>query len=394
MLPTRSLATQSGFFKRSAEELTRLSKIAWNTEGIQTPTKPYVLLNFEDKQTAEECKTMSDRAVAGFSTANLDYEPGDPSTNVPPHARFHGNISTKLPDNFRVERTGYAAFRNKDRGVWLFGRLTWDVDPYAYLALRVKSDGRRYTINIQTDSIVDTDIHQHRLYTRHHRVRSANQELYPQSIRDALAAEHQAKQEATAQKKAENPEDEEWFEEFPEPERPSFEELYPKGVPNSLRDVNPEEIRGMYPNGIPDALGDVPTEGTVISTSSSVTTSGATGWETVLLPFNSFVRTNHGYVMEPQTSIMKNRVKSIGIGLTDRIDGPYNLCIHKIWATNGMTEEDAAEDRRICGSDALPVDEGVQTGWVESKRHEKEESKEASPAKEKGLKGLRSEWDD
>jgi hypothetical protein len=49
---------------------------------------------------------MADRAVGGFSTASLEYIPADPSTNLPAHARFHGSISTKLPDNWRVERTG------------------------------------------------------------------------------------------------------------------------------------------------------------------------------------------------------------------------------------------------------------------------------------------------
>jgi hypothetical protein len=49
---------------------------------------------------------MADRAVGGFSTASLDYEPAEPSSNTSSHARFHGSISTKLPDNWRVERTG------------------------------------------------------------------------------------------------------------------------------------------------------------------------------------------------------------------------------------------------------------------------------------------------
>jgi Complex I intermediate-associated protein 30 (CIA30). len=52
---------------------------------------------------------MADRAVGGFSTASLDYEPAEPSSNTPSHARFHGSISTKLPDNWRVERTGMFA---------------------------------------------------------------------------------------------------------------------------------------------------------------------------------------------------------------------------------------------------------------------------------------------
>ena len=79
---------------------------AWNTETLSTPTKPYVMLDFQDKENVQGCKTMADRVVGGFSTASIDYEPGDPETNTPPHARFHGSISTKLPDNWRVERTG------------------------------------------------------------------------------------------------------------------------------------------------------------------------------------------------------------------------------------------------------------------------------------------------
>ncbi|KAB8236826.1 putative complex I intermediate associated protein [Aspergillus alliaceus] len=342
MIPTaRCLAAKpAGFFKRSADELSRLSKIAWNSEALHTPTKPYVLLDFEDDATVSGCKTMADRAVGGFSTASLDYVPADAAAKSPAHARFHGSISTKLPNNWRVERTGYAAFRNKDRGLWIFGRLFWDVDPYSYLALRVKSDGRRYTVNIQTDSIVETDIHQHRLYTRHHRV----QEASPDEFLSAA--------EAT--------------------ESPEFAET-------------------QYPHGIPPALSDVPPESTIMSTSTSATTSGTTGWETILLPFNSFVRTNHGMVVEPQTSIIRNRVKSIGIGLTDRVEGPYDLRIHKIWATNGMSDAEIEEERRICGTDALPIDEGVRTGWTgESVPHT---SQQEAPKAKKGLKALRDEWD-
>ncbi|KAL4952119.1 complex I intermediate-associated protein 30-domain-containing protein [Aspergillus filifer] len=346
MIPTayRLAAKPPSFLKKSTEEFGRLARIAWNTEALHTPTKPYHLLNFEDETTVAGCKTMADRAVGGFSTATIDYVPADAST--PAHARFHGSISTKLPNNWKVQRTGYAAFRNHDRGYWLFGRLYWDLDPYTFLALRVKSDGRRYTVNIQTDTIVETDIHQHRLYTRHHHVRDSS------SLPD-------------------NP-------------------LSPSASPEAAE--SPEFAKEKYPGGIPPALSDVPPPSTVMS-SISATTSGSTGWETVLLPFNSFVRTNQGLVVEPQTSIIRQRVKSVGIGLTDRVEGPYDLRIHRIWATNGMSPGEHDEEVRICGDAALPVDEGVRTNWVVSHRDKpiaKEGSKE--PQK-KGLKGLKDEWD-
>ncbi|EGC47828.1 complex I intermediate-associated protein CIA30 [Histoplasma capsulatum var. duboisii H88] len=301
MIPTaKCLAQSPGFVKRSADELARFTKMAWNLDALSVPYKPYHLLDFTDENTIAGCKTMSDRAIGGYSTANLDYIPADPATNTPAHARFHGSISTKLPQNWKVQRTGYAAFRNKDRGLWLFGRLYWDVDPYTYLALRVKSDGRRYKVNIQTDSIVDTDIHQHRLFTHHHRI--------PQSSSSADATSYSSEQG--------------------------------EDVPAALADFAPQQpsSSGAYSHTTP------PT-----------TNPDSTGWETILIRWNDFVRTNLGFAVEPQTSMVRQRIKSIGLGLTDRVQGPYDLRIHRIWATNGLSEEEMEEERRICGPNALQM---------------------------------------
>lgn len=179
---------------------------------------------------------MSDAGQGGLSTAALDYIPQSPSE--PAHAHFHGSISTHIPpDNRRLQRSGYAAWRNRDRPPTIFGPSRWNMEEYSYLALRVKSDGRRYFVNIQTETIVPTDIHQHRLYSS-----------------------------------------------------------------------RPGE------------------------------------WETILIQWNDFVRTNHGSVVEPQGEMRREKMKSIGIGSTDRVPGPFSLRISQIWATNdGVAAQNDAE---------------------------------------------------
>jgi len=180
---------------------------------------------------------MTDQTVGGVSEANITQYAADEKKATPAHIRFHGNISTKLPhDRPDVMKTGYAAFRNQDRGRTLFGELFWSVEPYSYLALRVKSDGRKYFINIQTDSIVESDIHQHRLLTKNH-------------------------------------------------------------------------AGAVSPNSPPQ-------------------------WETVLIRLHDFVRTNQGFITEPQSEMLRQKVKSFGIGLIDREPGPFDLSISAMWATN------------------------------------------------------------
>jgi len=201
---------------------------------------------------------MSDADLGGFSKANLDFVPG--SASEPPHAHFHGSISIELPrNNPEVVRTGYAGWRTLDRRPTVFGRSLWDIDPYSFLALRVRSDGRKYFVNIQTDSIVPTDLHQHRLF---------------------------------AKKSGE--------------------------------------------------------------------------WETIIIKFNDFVRTNHGMVVEPQSEMMRQKVKSVGISLIDRVPKPFDLRIARIWATNGYGDHLLKKD----GLDDLD-DASKQSQAVEDRKPEK-----------------------
>jgi NADH dehydrogenase [ubiquinone] 1 alpha subcomplex assembly factor 1 len=180
----------------------------------------------------ERLKKMSDQDIGGFSTANFDYYPV--TQTEPSHARFHGTISTKLPQNQpHIQRTGYAGWRTLDRGSTIFGKSLWDVEMYNYMAIQFKSDGRKYFVNVQTESIVPTDIHQHLLHSK-----------------------------------------------------------------------TPGE------------------------------------WELILIKWSEFVRTNHGQVVEPQREMLTQKVRTVGMSLIDRIPGPYDLSIHKIWATNANRDDE------------------------------------------------------
>ncbi|OAA60136.1 complex I intermediate-associated protein 30 [Cordyceps fumosorosea ARSEF 2679] len=237
---------RKSFLSRSLDELKRRSSIAWNLEAVKGPQGPRTLYEFTDSESTRDCILMSDDLIGGSSKSHLDYVTC-PSTSLPStatstssssssssssspssYARFHGSISTALPsDRLKIKRTGYAAFRTPNQAPTLFGKSVWDIDPYTYLALRVKSDGRAYFVNVQTEGVEPTDLHQHRLFAK----------------------------------------------------RPGQ-------------------------------------------------------WETVLIKWNDFVRTNYGFVVEPQTEILRQRVATVGVGLTDRVEGPFELCIQRVWATN------------------------------------------------------------
>ncbi|KAK3996957.1 hypothetical protein QBC44DRAFT_316974 [Cladorrhinum sp. PSN332] len=265
MQATRCLQYKS-FWGRSLDEFKRLSGIAFKLEGIKGATTPYELHKFDSPSSLQDCKVFTDEEIGGTSTARLDFVPPSSPRSPQPFARFHGNISTSLPkDRPDIKRTGYAAFRTRDRPPTVFGRSLWNIDPYVYLALRVKSDGRSYFVNVQTESVIPTDLHQHRLFVK-----------------------------------------------------------------------KPGE------------------------------------WETVLIKWNMFVRTNHGFVVEPQTEILRQKVKSIGFGLTDRIPGPFELCVQRVWATNDERDADGGvvigegEEASAAGTkegSALKTKQGQKVAW-------------------------------
>ena len=246
-----------------------------NQETVKGAKRPKPLYEWTDDESVQDSVIMSDTIIGGQSTSHMDFITStDPtstasSMTTPPssYARFHGTISTALPEHLpEVKRTGYAGFRTPSQGMTLFGRSYWDIDPYAWLAMRIKSDGRAYFVNVQTESVEPSDLHQHRLYAK----------------------------------------------------RPGQ-------------------------------------------------------WETVLLKWNDFVRTNHGFVVDPQTGMLRQKVRTIGVGLTDRVEEPFELCIERIWATNNVEDADvvvekakveaAAETAAEAGGSELKTRKGTKIHW-------------------------------
>ncbi|KAI9207628.1 complex I intermediate-associated protein 30-domain-containing protein [Polychytrium aggregatum] len=77
---------------------------------------------------------------------------------------FWGNLSTEVPPGLRIERSGYAGIRSKERPLTLFSRPRFDTTLFRYLAIRAKGDTRQWFVNIQTDSLYPSYLYQHRLY--------------------------------------------------------------------------------------------------------------------------------------------------------------------------------------------------------------------------------------
>ncbi|CDS14398.1 hypothetical protein LRAMOSA06567 [Lichtheimia ramosa] len=208
------------FIRRTATEVAESSAKALRMEGLQGWRKELPMVQLNTKADLDHWAIGSDKDIGGFSTASLDITPEGTG-------RFHGNISLELPADRNIEQSGYAAIRSKARESSMFGTPCWDTSLFRYLALRVRGDQRKYFVNIQTDSVIQTDLYQHRLFLR---------------------------------------------------------------------------------------------------------TPGQ--WETVLIPFRDFVLTNNGMIQEDEVEMFREKVKTVGLSLTDRQEGPFSIEIDWIKAMN------------------------------------------------------------
>lgn len=70
--------------------------------------------------------------------------------------------------------------------------------------------------------------------------------------------------------------------------------------------------------------------------------------------------------MEPQTELMRQKVRTIGIGLIDRVPGKFDISIESIWATNNATMDGSVEDGGL-EEGQLKSKHGANIRWNGSK---------------------------
>lgn len=138
------------FLARSAKRFQQQAAQILDANPTPSSAKPLTLFQFPG-----DCEKM----IVG---SDADYKPASTSTvSVVPHsedgvsfARFSG----------KTAGDGYAALRSKVEASSFYGVPTTDVSPYKFLTLRLRGDARRYFINLQTESYLETDLYQHRLF--------------------------------------------------------------------------------------------------------------------------------------------------------------------------------------------------------------------------------------
>ena len=143
--------SMSNYLKRSAQRFKRQAIDVIAANPAPSVSKPLPLFTFPAD--AESMIVGSDADYRASSTSKVSVTPNADGSGI----SFSGKTAAD----------GYAALRSKTPQSSFFGTATWDVGQYSHLALKVRShDNRKYFVNLQTDSYLETDLYQHRLFLR------------------------------------------------------------------------------------------------------------------------------------------------------------------------------------------------------------------------------------
>ena len=139
------------FLARSAKRFQQQAIEILRADPTPSAGAPYALFQFPGD---------TDKWITG---TDVDYKPSSTSTATLTIERDGDTEFTRFSGKTNAD--GYAAARSLVGKSSFYGTPTFDVSPYKYLAMRVRSsDSRRYFINLQSDSYMSTDLYQHRLF--------------------------------------------------------------------------------------------------------------------------------------------------------------------------------------------------------------------------------------
>ncbi|SNX83059.1 related to complex I intermediate-associated protein CIA30 precursor, mitochondrial [Melanopsichium pennsylvanicum] len=208
---------------------------------IYALTQPAHLSNFA---------TGSDSDIGGLSQCRLGLDESS-------RGRFYGTLSSQVPRGGKIEKSGYAGFRNRNRPT-LFGNQCWDTTVHPYLALRVRN----------------------RL-----------------AKKPVAGAEKTGKNDGTSGLRA------------------ALHASDPSG-PAASRAIHALGLGRKELPG-PKFFVNVQTDGPVTSDLFQhrlyLDETKASDWHTVIIPFDDFVLTNTGQVSNSQVSMMREKIRTVGI---------------------------------------------------------------------------------
>ncbi|KAL2911641.1 hypothetical protein HK105_208905 [Polyrhizophydium stewartii] len=151
----RGLQLVAEYFQRSLDYVKTETTAALKADLTYKLEKP--LFAFDSTHELEKWVVGSDADIGGLSEANWGLTPENT-------ALFWGTISTELPANATINRSGYAGIRSKQKPLTLFHRPHMDTSMFRYLAVRARGDHNQWFVNLQTESVFPSQIWQHRLY--------------------------------------------------------------------------------------------------------------------------------------------------------------------------------------------------------------------------------------
>ena len=107
--------------------------------AMEHATDSQLLYKLATPADLEQMATGADSDIGGLSRCHFSLERETQEGKVPSvFGRFYGTLSSQIPRGSSLERSGYAAFRNKTRPT-LFSMQTWDTSFHPYLAILVRN---------------------------------------------------------------------------------------------------------------------------------------------------------------------------------------------------------------------------------------------------------------